>query len=77
MYGDALPNLVQRARQAAGQVQNEESLLELCLECNTIAAAMIEKEGDIPDYNVVEEIVSQSQVKNPEDIPRACAFVQL
>lgn len=77
MYGDALPNLVQRARQAVGQVQNEESLLELCLECNMVAAAMIEKEGDIPDYDVVEEIVGQSQVKNPEDIPRACAFVQL
>ena len=47
MYGAALPNLVQRARQAVGQVQNEESLLELCLDCNMIAAAMIEKEGDI------------------------------
>ena len=77
IYGPALPNLVQRARQAVGQVQNEESLLELCLECNGVAAEMIEREGDIPDYDVVEEIVGQSQVKNPDDIPRACAFVQL
>ena len=60
-----------------GQVQNEESLLEICLECNGVAAEMIEQEGDIPDYDVVGEIVGQSQVKNPDDIPRACAFVQL
>ena len=77
IYGPALPNLVQRARQAVGQVQNEESLLELCLECNNVAAEMMGADDGDVDYQHVEEIVAQSQVKNPDDIPRACAFVQL
>ena len=75
MYGSALPNLVQRARQAVGQVQNEESLIEMCLEIQGMAAQM-QREGQVPDFDVIAEIVGESQVKHPEDIPIACAFVQ-
>ena len=46
MYGSALPNLVQRARQAVGQVQNEESLIEMCLEVQGMAAQM-QREGQV------------------------------
>ena len=56
MYGSALPNLVQRARQAVGQVQNEESLIEMCLEVQGMASEM-QREGQVPDFDVIAEMI--------------------
>ena len=39
-------------------------------------AAQMQREGHVPNFDVIAEIVGESQVKHPEDIPIACAFVQ-
>ena len=40
IYGDRLPALVQKARQVVGQVQNNESLFEIALQVQDLAAEM-------------------------------------
>ena len=69
-------NLAQRARQAVGQVQNVESLLEQMCSIQQLSSQMIEK-GEAPDFDVIASIVLESEPPNPQEIPKACSYVQL
>ena len=75
MYGKELPNLVQRARQAVGQAQQAETLLQQCLNIRDLASQK-EAAGAVADFGEIREIVLQSQPPNPKDIPKACDWVQ-
>ena len=76
LYGNKLPMLVQKARQAIGQVQNEESIFQIALQVQELAASE-EASGGKPDFSIIEEIVLQSQPKCAEDLAHICAWVQL
>lgn len=71
-----LPNLIQRARQAVGQVQSEESVLQLCMNIQNLAAEM-ESNNDKANFDTIAIIVKQSCPKHPEDVAKLCSFVQL
>ena len=72
----SLPDLVQRARQAIGQVQSEESILQLCMNIQTLAASM-QEDNKVANFDLIAAQVRQSCPKHPEDIHKLCSFVQL
>ena len=71
----SLPNLVQRARQAVGQVQHEESVLQLAAAVQELASQQ-ESTGQNADFTAIAANVLQSQPRHPEMIPQICEFVQ-
>ena len=64
------PNLAQRARQAVGQAQDVESVLQQC-------KAIQEYIAEGMPWKAVAEMVRQSQPVNPHDIGKICEFVEL
>ena len=76
LYGNALCNLAQRARQAVGQVQNEESNWQIIMEIQNMVGEAFER-GEDPDFDAIEAVVDQSQIKNPEDIEHFVSWVRL
>ena len=72
----SLPDLVQRARQAIGQVQSEESILQLCMNIQTLAASM-QEDNKVANFDLIAAQVRQSRPKRPEDIHKLCSFAQL
>ena len=68
-----LANLIQRPRQAGGQVQNEEPIFQIANEIQELAASM-EKGGKKASFNQIEQIVLQSEPKHPDDVPKICSF---
>ena len=71
----ALPKLIQMARQAVGQVQNEESHFELMEHIQELAAGYCNR-NEVPDWAAIEQQTSMSEPKWVSDIPALCAFVQ-
>jgi hypothetical protein len=69
-------NLAQRARQAVGQVQNVETLLEQMCNIQQLATQMID-DGVEPDFSQIASVVIESEPPNPHEIPKACSYVQL
>ena len=76
LYGNALCNLAQRARQAVGQVQNEESNWQIIMEIQNMVTEAFDR-GEDPDFDAIEAVVDQSQIKNPEDIEHFVNWVRL
>lgn len=76
LYGMPLCNLIQRARQAVGQVQNEESVIQLALEVQELAAET-EKGGKTANFEEIRSIVLESQPTNPGAVAHICNWVQL
>ena len=70
-----LARLVQAARQATGQVQNEETTFQVMENIQNSASAM-SVNGCAPDWDVVRRRAAQSEPKCADDIPYLCNFVQ-
>ena len=67
--------IVQAARQAVGQVQNEETTFQVMENIQNCAAEM-STGGAVPDWDLVQKRARQSEPKCAADVPLLCNFVQ-
>jgi hypothetical protein len=73
-----LCNLIQRQRNAIAQNHSSEGVAELLAEVQKLATEMQDDDtlNIEPNWQVIEQIVLQSEPPRPEEVPTICQFVQ-